>query len=212
MVINECDWMKIPEGFKKQFNNHIRDNGLIYLSLQHKPSAMGEKKITQTTHHVLSSCKIALSHGRKEEVHVYKREKHLNLTKELRDAGYKAVVMAVEIGARGFRNLVASLISFQSSPPHPDPTHPPPSSTSRALRHTLYNLLLKGTVPTSVRLWNHLPEKIKASGSLDSFKSKVGNINIIPVKAIDQTQNQSPETAKENHQSAYCCTTKATSD
>ncbi|RUS90920.1 hypothetical protein EGW08_001317 [Elysia chlorotica] len=37
-----------------------------------------------------------------EEAHIYKREKYLNLTKELRDAGYKAVIMPVEIGARGF--------------------------------------------------------------------------------------------------------------
>ena len=37
-----------------------------------------------------------------EEVHSYKRVKYLNLTKEQRDAGYKAVVMPVEVGARGF--------------------------------------------------------------------------------------------------------------
>ena len=29
-------------------------------------------------------------------------EKYLNLTKELRDAGYKAIVMPVEVGVRGF--------------------------------------------------------------------------------------------------------------
>ena len=40
--------------------------------------------------------------SRMEEAHTYKREKYLNLTKELRDAGYKAVVMPVEVGARGF--------------------------------------------------------------------------------------------------------------
>ena len=32
----------------------------------------------------------------------YKREKYMNLTKELENAGYKAVVMPVEVGARGF--------------------------------------------------------------------------------------------------------------
>ena len=37
-----------------------------------------------------------------EEAHTYKREKYLNLTKELRDAGYRAVLMAVEVSARGF--------------------------------------------------------------------------------------------------------------
>ena len=36
--------------------------------------------------------------SRLEEAHTYKRETYLNLTKELRDAGYKAV----EVGARGF--------------------------------------------------------------------------------------------------------------
>ena len=33
---------------------------------------------------------------------MYKREKYLNLTKELKDAGYKAVVMPAEVGARGY--------------------------------------------------------------------------------------------------------------
>ena len=41
--------------------------------------------------------------NRMEEAHTYKRERYLNLTKELRDPGYKAVVMLVDIGARGFR-------------------------------------------------------------------------------------------------------------
>ena len=36
-----------------------------------------------------------------EEAHIYKREKYLNLTKELRDAGYKVVVVPIEVGARG---------------------------------------------------------------------------------------------------------------
>ena len=40
--------------------------------------------------------------NRMEEVHFYKREKYLNLTKALENAGYKAVVMPVEVGARGF--------------------------------------------------------------------------------------------------------------
>ena len=37
-----------------------------------------------------------------EKAHIYKREKYLNLTKELEDAGYRAGVMPVEVGARGF--------------------------------------------------------------------------------------------------------------
>ena len=37
-----------------------------------------------------------------EKDHTYKREKYPNLTKELRDAGYKVFVMLVEVGARGF--------------------------------------------------------------------------------------------------------------
>ena len=39
--------------------------------------------------------------NRMEKAHIYKREKYLNLTKELEKEGYKAVVMPVEIGARG---------------------------------------------------------------------------------------------------------------
>ncbi|KAK3738929.1 hypothetical protein RRG08_006496 [Elysia crispata] len=37
-----------------------------------------------------------------EEAHIYKREKYMNLTKELENAGYKSVVMPVETVARGF--------------------------------------------------------------------------------------------------------------
>ena len=33
---------------------------------------------------------------------MYKRAKYLNLTKELRNAGFRAVVMPVEVGARAF--------------------------------------------------------------------------------------------------------------
>ena len=40
--------------------------------------------------------------SRMEETHTYKREKYLNLIKERRDAGYKAIAMPVEVGARGF--------------------------------------------------------------------------------------------------------------
>ena len=40
--------------------------------------------------------------NRMEEAHIYKREKYMNLTKELENAGYKAVVMPFEVGARGF--------------------------------------------------------------------------------------------------------------
>ena len=43
-----------------------------------------------------------LHKNRIEEGHIYKREKYLNLTKELGDATTKAVVMLVEVGARGF--------------------------------------------------------------------------------------------------------------
>ena len=40
--------------------------------------------------------------NRMEEADMYKREKYMNLTKELENTGYKAVVMLVEVGARGF--------------------------------------------------------------------------------------------------------------
>ena len=39
--------------------------------------------------------------SRMEEDNTYKREKYLDLTKELRNAGYRAVVMPVEVGAIG---------------------------------------------------------------------------------------------------------------
>ena len=39
--------------------------------------------------------------NRMEEAHIYKIEKYVNLNKELEDVGYKAVVMPVEVGARG---------------------------------------------------------------------------------------------------------------
>ena len=40
--------------------------------------------------------------NRMEEAHMYKREKYMNLTKELENAGYKTVVMPAEVDARGF--------------------------------------------------------------------------------------------------------------
>ena len=40
--------------------------------------------------------------SRMEEAHTCKREKYLNLTKELRNTGYRAVIMLVEVGDRGF--------------------------------------------------------------------------------------------------------------
>ena len=43
--------------------------------------------------------------NRMEEAHIYKREKYMNLTKELENASYKAVVMSVEVGARGTKAL-----------------------------------------------------------------------------------------------------------
>ena len=40
--------------------------------------------------------------NRMEEAQIYKREKYTNLTKELENVVYKAVVRPVEVGARGF--------------------------------------------------------------------------------------------------------------
>ena len=40
--------------------------------------------------------------NRMEEAHIYKGEKYLNLTKDPKDAGYKAVLMPVEMDASGF--------------------------------------------------------------------------------------------------------------
>ena len=50
--------------------------------------------------------------SRVEEAHTYKRKKYLNLTKELRNAGYGAVIMPLEVGARGFiESLVYDLLT-----------------------------------------------------------------------------------------------------
>ena len=40
--------------------------------------------------------------NRMEEAHFYKKEKYINLPKELENAGSRAVVMPVEVGVRGF--------------------------------------------------------------------------------------------------------------
>ena len=50
--------------------------------------------------------------NRMEEAHIYKREKYLNLTKELENAGYKAAVMPVEVGARGFKGHQFQFTTF----------------------------------------------------------------------------------------------------
>ena len=50
--------------------------------------------------------------NRMEEAYIYKREKYMNLTKEIENAGYKAVVMSVEVGARGFVGSSVYEISF----------------------------------------------------------------------------------------------------
>ncbi|KAK3764243.1 hypothetical protein RRG08_023708 [Elysia crispata] len=50
--------------------------------------------------------------NRMEEAHIYRKETDINLTKVLEHAGYKAVVMPVEVGARGFvRSLVYDLLT-----------------------------------------------------------------------------------------------------
>ena len=51
-----------------------------------------------TNEHGGANNSIRKQNRRVEEAHIYKREKYLNLIKELEDAGYKAV----EVGARGF--------------------------------------------------------------------------------------------------------------
>ncbi|GFS27987.1 polyprotein [Elysia marginata] len=40
--------------------------------------------------------------SRMEQAHAYKKEKYLDLTKELEESGYMAKIMPIEIGARGF--------------------------------------------------------------------------------------------------------------
>ena len=54
--------------------------------------------------------------NRIEETHIYKIEKYLNLTKEQRDAGYKAVIMAVGVGVREFiGSSVYDIVSTHST-------------------------------------------------------------------------------------------------
>ncbi|GFR96232.1 polyprotein [Elysia marginata] len=39
--------------------------------------------------------------SRMEQAHIYKKEKYLDLTKELEESDYRAKMMLIEIGARG---------------------------------------------------------------------------------------------------------------
>ena len=49
--------------------------------------------------------------NRMEKANIYKREKYMNLTKELRDDRHKARVIPVEVGARGYvRSSVYDLL------------------------------------------------------------------------------------------------------
>ena len=50
-----------------------------------------------------------------DEAHIYKREKYLNMTKELEDAGYKAVVMPVEVVPEGSQKNESSKITVEKS-------------------------------------------------------------------------------------------------
>ncbi|GFS15158.1 reverse transcriptase [Elysia marginata] len=40
--------------------------------------------------------------SRMEQAHTYKKETYLDLTKKLKESGYRAKIMPIEIGARGF--------------------------------------------------------------------------------------------------------------
>ncbi|GFR94320.1 reverse transcriptase [Elysia marginata] len=40
--------------------------------------------------------------SRMEQAHTYKKKTYLDLTKELEESGYRAKIMSIEIGARGF--------------------------------------------------------------------------------------------------------------
>ncbi|GFR87940.1 reverse transcriptase [Elysia marginata] len=45
--------------------------------------------------------------SRMEHAHTYKKEKYLELVKELEGSGYRAKIMPLEIGARGFAGSLA---------------------------------------------------------------------------------------------------------
>ena len=59
-------------------------------------------EISSSTQQIIMVELTVLYKSRMKEAHTHKRAKYLNLTKELRDAGYKTVVIPVEVSARGF--------------------------------------------------------------------------------------------------------------
>ncbi|GFR69363.1 polyprotein [Elysia marginata] len=52
--------------------------------------------------------------SRMEQAYTYKKEKLLDLAKELDESGYKAKIMPIKIGARGFARSSAYGANFQS--------------------------------------------------------------------------------------------------
>ena len=74
------------------------------------PSTIKETKLRSdiaihsdsTQQRIMVELTVPYEKNRMEEAHIYKREKYLNMTRELENTGYKAVVMPVEVGARGF--------------------------------------------------------------------------------------------------------------
>ena len=67
-----------------------------------RPSRIGHDPFTCHTQKIIMVKLIFPDENRMEGAHIYNREKYLNLTKELRDAGDKVVVMPAEIWASGF--------------------------------------------------------------------------------------------------------------
>ena len=63
------------------------------------------------------------------------------------------------------------------------------ASNSYDIPRSRTNVHLYSFYPSAIRLWNHLPENIKATSSLDSFKIKLSNIVI---KSDKVTYDQSP--------------------
>ena len=60
------------------------------------------RRIIKETQQVIMVELTVPNENRMEGTHTYKRGKYLNLTKELKSEGYRAIAMPVEVGARGF--------------------------------------------------------------------------------------------------------------
>ncbi|KAK3769286.1 hypothetical protein RRG08_026830 [Elysia crispata] len=93
-LLHACDDWDVSANLP-EFDNHPS----IIKATRRRPDSMIHSAFTQ---HLIMMELTGPYENRMEEAHIYKREKYLNVTKELENAGYKAVVMPVEVGAKRF--------------------------------------------------------------------------------------------------------------